>query len=312
MGEEGTVLVVVDPTELPRSWAAIQDLSEKLIGDAEYRVLPSETAADAREAAPRHLPQAWASEVRDAAQVLQRTVRITLGDRHLDAKLFVHLHPFGTGSLRSEEGSGGIQMYAQNRLLSLESAFRRSAVWSFFMLERMIKNDLYFAERARKSATTIAVQTTEPTEQDQGDRHDVARSSENYARLFGRVDPRQIPESGGGWKARRTELMAISDEHELGLMTGMITSTQNDNSAELLAHARRGPCATATDDEMYEYLLTRHAPGERRANVQADAAAATLSFQSRTHALKCNFLNRGKRTPIGIPMDYWDRTEAQM
>ena len=74
--------------------------------------------------------------------------------------------------------------------------------------------------------------------------------------------------------------MAISDDHELGLMTGMVTSTQNDYSPELLAHARRGPCAAPTECEMVEYLMTRRAPGEKRADVQRDATAATLSYQS--------------------------------
>ena len=44
------------------------------------------------------------------------------------------------------------------------------------------------------------------------------------------------PESGSWWKARQTELMSISDDHEYGLMTSMVTSTQNDSSPELLAH----------------------------------------------------------------------------
>ncbi len=68
--------------------------------------------------------------------------------------------------------------------------------------------------------------------------------------------------------------MAISDDHELGIMTGMVTSTQYDYSPELLAHARRGPCAEPADAEMCEYLLTRRAPKEKRANIQNDATAA--------------------------------------
>ena len=116
------------------------------------------------------------------------------------------------------------------------------------MLERMIKNDLYFAQRARRSANPG--QNPAATEAEGEGSLDAGRPADNYARLFGRVDPRHIPESGGWWKARQTQLMAISDDHELGLMTGMITSTQNDYSPELLAHARRGPCAKPTESEM--------------------------------------------------------------
>ena len=79
-----------------------------------------------------------------------------------------------------------------------------------------------------------------------------APARDNYTTLFGRVDPRHIPESSGWWHSRQAELMAISDDHELGLMSGMVTSTQNDASPELLAHARRGPCAAPQEAEMYE------------------------------------------------------------
>ncbi len=36
-----------------------------------------------------------------------------------------------------------------------------------------------------------------------------------------------------------------------------------------------------------------------------------MSFQRRVLACKKYFLARGKRTPLGIVQDYWDRTEAQ-
>ena len=295
MGDERDAFVMLDPGELPRSWAAIKSVTEKAVGDAQYRAFPTELV----------------STVHDTAQSLERTARITLGDDHLDAKLFPHLHPFGTGSLRAEEGSGGIQQYAKQRVLSLDSSFRRSPVWSFWMMERIIKNDLYFNERSRQAHRRGVKRKADGAELPPTSGTEDARPSDNYAMLFGRVDPRHIPESSGWWRSRQTELMAISDEHELGLMTGMITSTQNDNSPLLLAHARRGPCATPTESEMFEFLLTRRAPGEKRANIQDDAAAATVSFQTRTHALKQNFLRRYQRTPIGIVTDYWDRTEAQ-
>ena len=134
---------------------------------------------------------------------------------------------------------------------------------------------------------------------------------DKYDMLFGRVDPRHIPESGGWWKRQQTELMAISDDHEMGLMTEMVTITQNDMSPELIAHALRGPCAAPTPNEKVAYLLTRRSPSDRRPNIQNDATAAVLSFQRRTHAVKQNFLARNKRTPLGICRASWDRTEAQ-
>ena len=80
---------------------------------------------------------------------------------------------------------------------------------------------------------------------------------DRYAELFGRTEPRHIPEISAWWKSKQSELMAISDDHELGLMTGMVTITQNDRDPQLQAHARRGPCAKPTENEMFENLLTR-------------------------------------------------------
>ena len=91
----------------------------------------------------------------------------------------------------------------------------------------------------------------------------------------------------------------------------MITVTQKDLAPELVAHARRGPCAVPTPEEKFAYLLTRRAPSDRRPNIQEDATAAVLSYQRRLLSVKQNFLVRHKRTPLGVTVAYWDRIEAQ-
>ena len=73
--------------------------------------------------------------------------RVTLGDPHLDAKLFPGLLPHGTGSCRAEAGSGALQRYCRTLMCSLDPSFRQNPVWLFFQLDRFIKNDLYFRER---------------------------------------------------------------------------------------------------------------------------------------------------------------------
>ena len=83
----------------------------------------------------------------------------------------------------------------------------------------------------------------------------------------------------------------------------MVTMTQNDSSPELLAHARRGPCAPPRGEELFEYISTRRAPSHRRADIQQDPAAATLSFERRNHAQKTEFLRRYARTPLGVCID---------
>ena len=94
-------------------------------------------------------------------------------------------------------------------------------------------------------------------------------------------------------------------------MTSMVTVTQNDLAPELIAHARRSRCAVPTQEAKFAYFLTRRAPSDRRPNIQEDNAAAVLSYQRRRLSVKQNFLVRHKRTPLGVNVANWDRTEAQ-
>ena len=150
LGCEAEVLVVVDPADLPKSWATVDIFAEQ-IGDAHYRAEAARPRGARGAAASGETPLrlTWGVEMRKAAESLRSDAYITLGDNHLDAKLFPHLHPHGSGSLHSEEDSGGLHRYAQNRLLSLEPSFRKSPVWSFWMMDRLIKSDLYFRQRRR-------------------------------------------------------------------------------------------------------------------------------------------------------------------
>ena len=109
--------------------------------------------------------------------------------------------------------------------------------------------------------------------------------------IFGYTDPSHISESRGFWDRKRKDLCAITEPHEKGMMTGMVTLTQNDRAPELLAHCRRGPCAQPTEREKFEYLLARKEKGVGRPAVQKDPTAAVLSFQRRNLEMKTNFLN---------------------
>ena len=145
----------------------------------------------------------------------------------------------GLAPLRAQDDKVSMTGYLQHRLMSLQHDFRQPPVWSFWSLDRLIKNDLYFKHqrRLRKANPTAcldgsvsviggsrkraasAVGLDDPSVQTEGAKQD------NYEMLFGRVDPKDIPESGGWWKNQQTELMAISDDHEMGLMTEMVTIT---------------------------------------------------------------------------------------
>ena len=74
---------------------------------------------------------------------------------------------------------------------------------------------------------------------------------------------------------------------------------------------RRGAFAKPTPTEQLEYLFTRVSKKDSRKDFEKHALEHVLSFQRRILASKKCFLARGKRTPLGIPEDYWDRTEAQ-
>ena len=131
-------------------------------------------------------------------------------------------------------------------------------------------------------------------------------------RLYGTAQPGDIPESAEWWKRQQRDLFAVSDDGELGLMQTMVTVTANDSSPEMLAAIRRGPFAKPTDEEFVEYLLTRKRRDQERPAFENHSLEHVLSFQRRVNAIKTNFMDRGKKTPLGRIRDWWDRTEAQM
>ena len=126
IGDEEAVLVVVDPQELPRTWASVDLLGEQ-IGEGTYRAMPEDVSLDQSVT----MDEDWGVQLKASVANLQQTASIKMGEVHLDAKLFPHLHPHGSGSLRAEDDKALMQEYLQHRLLSLQHDFRQSPVWSF-------------------------------------------------------------------------------------------------------------------------------------------------------------------------------------
>lgn len=141
------------------------------------------------------------------------------------------------------------------------------------------------------------------------------------------------------WRRQSKELSAICDDYECGLMQAMITITRtrplaymmvlicslcyncstvatslrhNNRCAEMLAVVRRGPFAKPTSTEQLEYLFTRVSKKDSRKDLENHSLEHVLSFQRRLLAIKKAFLVRGKKTPLGIIEDYWDRTEVAL
>ncbi len=106
----------------------------------------------------------------------------------------------------------------------------------------------------------------------------------------------------------------------------------------MLAHVRRGPLAPPTKEEQIQYLLTsRRRDADRILNSNYYAMEHVISYQRRIvlqvmrhplpvanhphpciaqnelriQATKQNFLQRGKRTPLGVLKDWWDRLPVE-
>ena len=110
-----------------------------------------------------------------------------------------------------------MQDYLQRRLMSLQHDFRQSPVWSFWYLDRLFKNDLYFRNPKnlrKRNPTTIpdgsdvvmvlnrkraasAAGLDDPSARSEDSKQD------NYEMLVGSVGLRRRPESGGWWKSQQ-------------------------------------------------------------------------------------------------------------
>jgi len=207
------------------------------------------------------------------------------------------MHPYGTGSERSEFSAGCLKQHAKNRAGMIQSVFRRTALWAFWMLDRIIKNDLFNTNRRRCARGRQA-----PAQDD----------ADGFSRTFGTAVPQHIPESTAWWRAQAKDLFALTEESEMGMMQAMVTITHNDSVPELLSVIRRGPFAEPTEAERVEYLLTRVRTDRKKPDFENYAFEHVLSYQRRIAATKDAFFTRNKLTPLGIVQDWWDRTEAQM
>ena len=90
LGSESSVLVLVDPKEFPRTWQSL-DLLKEAVGEAEYRQDRQQTAG-AKGQTKSPTGEAHAVQFQSAVEGFCKVAHATLGDYHLDAKLFPHCH----------------------------------------------------------------------------------------------------------------------------------------------------------------------------------------------------------------------------
>ena len=111
------------------------------------------------------------------------------------------MHPYGTGSLYAEPGSGKQTTHAfRRKLFAVQPSFRQSAAWIFWEYDRMLKHQLFkhhsFSRRGRAAAAEAG--------------------ADNFVRAFGKDVPNVIPESTAWSKEQARDLDAITDVTELG------------------------------------------------------------------------------------------------
>jgi len=305
LGEEAIGMVVVDSAGHPMKYDALNVFSD-VVATQRARIevdVPgpggrgwcrTSSQVDTQD----DLDDSWRRELSDGTRHLQEETWVPANDPHYDARVFPCVHPYGTGSLLAEVGAGGTQRFSRNRLMLVESWFRRSALWGFWALNRLIQTELFFKNRKRQEAGRQgASDVSDP---------------DPIVRLFGTAQPSDIPESTEWWKRQSRDLFAITDEAEQSLMSAMVTVTMNDSCPEMLAAIRRGPMAQPTNEEMIECLLQRKRRDQERPAFENHSLEHVIAFQRRIQSLKDNFMRRGTRTPLGLIRDWWDRTEAQM
>ena len=308
LGRESVGLVIIDPNptglRAPMSYEqlGLMEHVSALGGDCQLQLsVPgpdgrgwqrAQASVIPRES--RELGSQWAHSCAENTRPLAEETRVRINHPHYDAQVFVTKHPYGTGSLLSERGSGSIQAHARNRLCLIESQFRKDPLWGFFQLDRLHKSQLFFGKKRREANRSVEKNEKDP-----------------YKRLYGVNQPRDIPETAEWWETHQKNLSVITEPAEHGMFQVMVTLSHNDSSAEMLAVVRRGPGARPTSVEQLEYLMTSKPASQGRPVVEEYALEHVLSFQRRTAEFKKWFLRRGEVTPLGMTKDWWDRTEAQ-
>ena len=241
------------------------------------------------------LGEEWRQDMARGARYVLEESHVKANDPHYDAKCYPHMHPYGTGSVLSEPHSGSPKGHFRNRACQIQSLFRRCAMWAFWKLDWLIKHELFnlHYRKTRQHSATASSQDQEP---------------DPYKRNFGTAIPKNIPESSAWWKEQAKDLFALTEEHELGMMSCMLTQTHNDHVPEMLANIRRGPFSPPTPEEHVEYLFTRVRSARQRSDFENFGMEHVLSYQRRVAATKEHFMRRNHKTPLGIVQDYWDRS----
>ena len=101
------------------------------------------------------LDEQWREDISRGARHLREESYVRVSEPHYDAKVWPVVHPYGTGSMLAEPGAGSAHKHAKNRLVLIQSWFRKSALWSFWFLNRLITSELFFTNKKRQKGTLL-------------------------------------------------------------------------------------------------------------------------------------------------------------
>ena len=111
LGDETVGFVMMDPSAVsPMTYDQLEVLNG-IIGSSSVRLTIDSAMQDKRwrkvNDATIELGEKWSNDFKIGAQQMLKETWVKNTDPHIDAKIFPTLHPYGTGSLAGEVGSGG-------------------------------------------------------------------------------------------------------------------------------------------------------------------------------------------------------------
>ena len=209
LGDEARGMVVIDFDGHPQKYDDLKIMSDVVAKEINiFKVdVPREGGKGWKRTAveigtqDRDLGESWRGEISAGAKHVIQETWVKANDPHFDAKVWPAFHPHGTGSVLSEPGSGSLKAHARNRAASIQSWFRRTALWAFWFLDRIIKNDLFNLNSRRRRRGRPASAQDDP---------------DGFTRNFGTAVPANIPESSAWWRMQAKDLFAITEEGEMG------------------------------------------------------------------------------------------------
>ena len=147
-----------------------------------------------RQVGTAQMDEQFGQDFARGTEYLKDHVNVHANDCHLDAKLFAAAHPYGTGSMLSELGSGAPYRYVANRAANIQSWFRRNPLWAFYQLDTNVKRQLFFQHKRQITAGR--------TEQRDG--------AGKFKKCFGSVIPSNIVESTASPPQRLSRARGVS------------------------------------------------------------------------------------------------------